>query len=1014
MVSGTDNLDLEALAEALEAKQQRDAELEAEARRIVGEGIWGDDGAAEETERAVAALGGVVGKTFQAHAQAMRAGARCTECALFGCRRGPVPSQLVPNAKLTIVGEAPGTNEVQHGAPFVGASGLELNEALRMGGLEREDCTITNTIACQPPPSESMESFLQKLQRQYDAACARAQKDGQPIPPRSATPIECCAPRLEREIAISNTRTILAVGGKALAAMARYFGVPYAKGRDAEGEIKIATILKQHGAPVIFPEGHRMPDGTTLSESRILCSSLHPAFAMRGARHYKNVILEDIARAARIVRRGHQTGWVEPDYHLFVPPPPRVVPPPNVRIYPDPAQAAERIAFFGALFVAHRAEVTVDIETDSADPLSCKIRCIGFGAKVNGKEHVFVAPFRWRDGRDYWPTTELKKSVIITCREILNNCPLVFHNGAFDTLVLSRAKLFDLHDAHLPSARFMDTMLADRDTDANDLPHDLGAVTRRYFEVPMWKEDADHKNAAGVERDYDLHLYNARDIVTTARLAPVLRSRVAACGTQAQFEMDSALLPIAREMQRLGLPIAEYERGYLSIKFNKLIYELRGRFQAQVRATAPNVTDINPGSGPQLASWLYDEIGLEPVLNTQGYEYEEGDSAATSAQAIIRLIANGVPPNVGEALDTLLEFKACEKIRSTYLDNLRVRPCPEFANLPRVKAARFATNVEAVEKHGAEPEWKVVLPERDLLSMLHPTWKVHTVVSGRWASSPNVQNAPSRAWGGVNLRSVFVAPPGHVLVGADFEQVELRLYALEAQDALVLKALREGLDPHALNAAAMLTKDTSYEGIMREYQRVVSLPADEKKYIRTVAKRFVFLILYGGEEDKLFSVMSSERDKSTGKRVFPNITPDDCARWLENWHRLHPETQAWQRACAAFERSHGWIAEPFGGRKRFFIGGPNKKNAVPNMKIQGAAAHLMNTSMLRLAEAIPFGKWSRWTGLCLQIHDYAGAFVPESRADEAIEIFKKCMYHEVGGMAFPVDKPKATWSLAGQ
>jgi DNA polymerase I-like protein with 3'-5' exonuclease and polymerase domains len=137
--------------------------------------------------------------------------------------------------------------------------------------------------------------------------------------------------------------------------------------------------------------------------------------------------------------------------------------------------------------------------------------------------------------------------------------------------------------------------------------------------------------------------------------------------------------------------------------------------------------------------------------------------------------------------------------------------------------------------------------------------------------------------------------------------------------------------------------------------------------------------------------------------VFPHIKPKDTKVWHERWHHLHPETRAWQERVMRGQRENGWVAGILDFRRRYFLGGPNKKNAPPNHTIQSSAAAIMNQAVLRIHEEIPFGRWSRWTGLCLQVHDYAGLYVPESRADEAKEILERCLPHSYEGMAFPPD-----------
>ncbi len=923
------------------------------------------------------------------HQHAIERGAKCLECPLYRKNRGPVRSEIRPGGKLAICGEAPGRQEVEEGRVFTGKSGVELEHGLDREHVTRNDTSILNVISCQPDiDGGSLGDYLSWLSRENDRRREASESE-------LLSPLDACRPRLLKDLAEADSDVWLAVGGTALEAMVTAHGIRYGKGKDQVGDINCSTIMNQHGSPIIVPS-ERVAQSTVPSgrdKDRIITSTLHPAFAMRGKRAYKFVIIEDIARAARIAQRGY-VDWQMPE---------------DVFTFPS----IDEIERECAQYVAANALVAVDIEGDSADTQTCRIRCVGFGAEIDGVERVIVIPFRYMSGRDYWPTMELKVRAVAATQAVLDNCQLVMHNGAYDTGVLTRVGLMSDR-----KKQWQCTMLAHHDTDHNDLPHTLGFVATRFLEVPMWKKDVDHKATDNIGADADLYEYNAVDVVTTLRAWGYLDERMVECGTTDQYDTDRQLAPIAREMEALGVFVDEHERGKLSRQLNQVCFRLRKKFCGAVGR------EINPRSPQQVAYWLFDELGLTPPLNPQGYEWQEGDGYSTSAPAIIKIIdkdGESLPPQVTTALEALLEFKSAEKLRSTYVDGLDVHYDDAFAHLER------ATPVteEIYDKKGNVGNVDI-LPARMGISRIHPTWKIHVVPTGRWSSSPNMQNYPAYAWGGLNLRSLIIAPPGHVIVGADFEQIELRLYAVQAGDQVLLKAFHEGLDAHSLNTATLFSPDTSEEGIMKFYwdfmQRLKSTddsPAAKKerkrcKHIRNITKRVSFLETYGGESDKLHATLSSSRDKATGKLDFPNITPMDCERWHERWHELHPETRIWQDSCAAFQRHNGYVEAIYDRRKRFFPGGPDKKNAVPNHTIQGSSAAIMNRGMLNLAEAIPFGAWSPYTGICLQVHDYAGVFVPEERADEAIEIVRECLDFEYKGLKFPVDKPLASRSWADQ
>lgn len=426
-------------------------------------------------------------RALGAHQEAIARGAKCTECPLFGLRAGPVLGELVPNARLVVIGETPGQNEIDQKRPLMGKSGEVLNSALLDGGVAREECTITYAISCRPP--EELKAFEYRLRVMHESACERAKATGAPQPPPPKLPYECCYPRLQRDVNEHGAKTVLAIGSLALRAISDIWNVPHGSSRKVRaGEVRIASLKKQLGSPIT------LPDGT------IVIASYHPAFAMRpGSRHYMHVIKKFIARAAEIARRG-RIDWSEPEYIL------------------DPSvETIERV-----LRSMTGRRKTIDIETDRGkspfgdfDPFSCRIRCIGFGAYLQGDkgpETVIAVPIRYMSGAEWWPDPADKKRVIQACMDALNDespdpdtgepAMLVGHNLAFDTAVLLRYKLLTRRDR-----LYHDSMLLHHDTPDNDLPHDLGFVGARYFEVPAWKSGADDKYYSEVT-DHDLHLYN--------------------------------------------------------------------------------------------------------------------------------------------------------------------------------------------------------------------------------------------------------------------------------------------------------------------------------------------------------------------------------------------------------------------------------------------------------------------------------------------------------------------------
>lgn len=844
-------------------------------------------------------------KALEAHADAMARGARCDLCPLLGLRKGPVPSTVRPGSKLLVIGEAPGKNEVLQEENFVGQSGQILNRSLADGGVAREECSVVNSIACQPP--EGYRAYEQRLKILHEAEVEKAKQEGREAPETYTTPTQCCAPRVRRDIEESGSKFVLAVGEMALRAVADYHGVEFGKAKP--GKKRIASLKKTLGSPIT------MDDGT------IVIPTYHPAFAMRsGSRHYMHVIKKFITRAAEIASRGY-VDWKEPPFIL--------------------SPTVDQVEATMALFRQHNAFVTVDIETDRGtredktfDPYSCRIRCIGMGAVIAGEEVVITVPIRYMSGDEWW-VREDKIRVLAAVMEVLNYNEIGGHNFvSFDSQVLLR---FGLILEQNRTRTLYDTILAHRDTIDCDLPHDLGFVAARYFEVPSWKglasgDDKYYSDAT----DYDLHLYCGRDVLVTMRLRDVLLDEVYRYGTVAQFEEDLVLAPIFRDMGTHGFFIDEIERGRLSVLLNDEAFKRLMKLKELTKDP-----DFNPASTPQLRKFFFVTKKLMPVVNTKMEAWEDGEDPATSAPALTKMLSSQpIDKETREFIDTLFEYRAYTKLAGTYVDNLKVSPVDwkkfgiEVGTAPAVYGKTFVeykrtrnkkTPPDTVTKQDLarirypkeyeaafapvpkgltkeerkratkerkfridelldrieKGEWKetLVLPERPAISQLHTTFKVHIISSGRVSTKPAVQTWPCT--GKADMRKMAIAPPGHKMVGADLDQVELRLYAGISGDKILNEAFAKGLDPHSLNAASMFYKKRK-EALMQTYEWIVGLPLEfALKYLQKAGKVVPNL----GE---IVEILNGNTQPADAQRMF-KIPDDTWAILLEGYSKGNKE-----------------------------------------------------------------------------------------------------------------------------
>ncbi len=248
-------------------------------------------------------------------------GCNCDDCPLGRERVTPVPPEIRQGAKLLTIGEAPGMNEEREGRPFIGASGKELDRALRACGVQRRDVSLSNALLCRPVGG-NFKKFMQGLGKRN----RRRRKKGETPWP---SPVVCCRPRLMREVANANGLLIL---GKTA-----YESVSSA----ASGEAK---FFKWRG----FPQ--RVGD----NQIPAVCT-VHPAYVLR-FRKWQEVFRADVAKAFR-----HAAGklhWKNPT------------------VLWDPT--AEQLV--NVLAALKGQVVGVDAETDGIDPEVCGLRCVAVGS----------------------------------------------------------------------------------------------------------------------------------------------------------------------------------------------------------------------------------------------------------------------------------------------------------------------------------------------------------------------------------------------------------------------------------------------------------------------------------------------------------------------------------------------------------------------------------------------------------------------------------------------------------
>ena len=261
-----------------------------------------------------------------------------------------------------------------------------------------------------------------------------------------------------------------------------------------------------------------------------------------------------------------------------------------------------------------------------------------------------------------------------------------------------------------------------------------------------------------------------------------------------------------------------------------------------------------------------------------------------------------------------------------------------------------------------------------LLKLVNPaTGRIHTTflqsvaATGRLSSrDPNLQNIPVRGELGGQVRQAFIPAPGHVFLGADYSQMELRLLAHFSEDPMLLKAFQEGIDIHRQTAAEVF-------GIHPE------LVTSE---MRRQAKVVNFGIIYGISAFGLAKQMG-----------VPNRVASD---FIQRYFARHTRVKAYLDETLETAREQGWVTTLLGRRRRTpNLKSPNRilrqeaERAAINTPLQGTAADIIKKAMLEVESALTAAGLA--AKMLLQIHDELLFEVPEPELAATAKLVRRVM-----------------------
>ncbi len=364
-----------------------------------------------------------------------------------------------------------------------------------------------------------------------------------------------------------------------------------------------------------------------------------------------------------------------------------------------------------------------------------------------------------------------------------------------------------------------------------------------------------------------------------------------------QIEMPVAhvLLTMERNGVLIDAKLLEKQSGELGLK----MLELESR--AHELAGQP----FNLGSPKQLGEILFDKQGIKPLKKTPG------GAPSTDEETLEKLALDYPLPKA------ILEYRSVAKLKSTYTDKL-----------PRMVNARTGR--------------------------VHTNYAQAVAVTGRLSSTdPNLQNIPVRTAEGRRIREAFIAPPGSVIISADYSQIELRIMAHLSGDKGLLDAFAAGEDVHRATAAEVF-------GVTRD-----EVSNEQRRY----AKVINFGLIYGMSAFGLAANLGIERSAA--------------ASYIERYFARYPGVADYMERTRNAARESGFVETVFG--RRLWLPDIRSANqgrrqgaerAAINAPMQGTAADLIKLAMIAVQGWLETSKLE--TKLVMQVHDELVLEVPQS------------------------------------
>lgn len=488
----------------------------------------------------------------------------------------------------------------------------------------------------------------------------------------------------------------------------------------------------------------------------------------------------------------------------------------------------------------------------------------------------------------------------------------IAHNVKFDMAMMRNA-------GYSITGPFYDTMLAHYIL-AADERHGMDKLSEKYLkyqpisiESILGKKGKSQKLMTDIPVD-QMYEYAAEDADVTLQLYHVLEEKLDAEEKKLLNEIELPLVEVLFDMEHEGIRMDVEAMK----EFSKELEQRQKELETSIHEHAGKSFSIS--SPKQLGEVLFEDLKiLEKPKKTKTGQYATGED-------ILEKLTEHHP-----IVTEILEYRQVSKLKSTYVDALP----------------------------------KLVKPKT---GRIHTTYRQSVASTGRLSSdNPNLQNIPIRTEQGRKVRAAFVArDENHVLLAADYSQVELRIMADLAQDANMLNDFKTGVDIHSATASRVFGVDIN----------------EVDRELRSKAKAVNFGIIYG--------------QSAFGLSQQLNIKRGEAKEIIDAYFEKYASIKDYIESQKTLAKEKGYV-KTIMGRKRW-LSDINSRNATVrsfaernaiNAPIQGSAADIIKKAMIDIQEWLKSSKYQ--TKMLLQVHDELVFDVPKNELDEVMPIIKEKM-----------------------